>query len=65
MSGKLTGQELRDLKSARQAAYRANKRLIARAVRMVDAQQKVVNVRAKYGPSMRPAPVVIKQIKSD
>jgi hypothetical protein len=65
MKGKRSGKKKHALNKARRAAQRANARTIRKAAEVVDAQQRVANTRAKYGPRMGPAPVIVKRIERD
>lgn len=60
-----TKAERKRLAKARKAAERANDREFARAQRKLASQEIKAATRAKYGPSGRPAPVVIKNMAGE
>ena len=49
-------------RAAKRSALRANERSANRAERVVDAQKKTTNTRAKFGPKKKPAPLVVKSL---
>jgi hypothetical protein len=62
---KLNSRELRELTKARERAWEANGKSAHKARRKVDGQAKQANTRAKYGPAMKPAPVVTKRLTDE
>lgn len=55
----------RDGEERRAHADKQHRRAQRAAARKLNAQEKQANIRAKYGPLGRPAPVVVKNLASD
>jgi hypothetical protein len=60
---KLSSRELRELRERRERAGKRNAKTRARATRRLAKQRMAANARPKYGPTMKPALVVVKRVE--
>ena len=61
----LNSAQLEQHRADRRRAMNANAKTIRKANRQVDAQVKNANTRAKYGPTMKPAPVTVRGLDTE